>query len=106
MAIHVPLSMKLAEALADAGSSPHFEPAGREPIVAPSQDMVIGNLHTREDKAREGRDLIQRGRSRNGLQDGYVALQTRVGIKTAYANKLYGRPTRQDYGNECREDPV
>ena len=77
MAIHVPLSDEAqAEARLLMLAAHHIlSPRDGEPIVAPSQDMVIGNYYmTTEDKARE---------AEMAYKDGYVSLQTRVGVQVA-----------------------
>ena len=95
MAIHVPLSDEAqAEARLLMLAAHHIlSPRDGEPIVAPSQDMVIGNYYmTTEDKAREGEGMIfaNAAEAEMAYKDGYVALQTRVGIKTAsYKNKPF-----------------
>ncbi|MBM6754331.1 DNA-directed RNA polymerase subunit beta' [Lactobacillus alvi] len=95
MAIHVPLSDEAqAEARLLMLAAHHIlSPRDGEPIVAPSQDMVIGNYYmTTEDKAREGEGMIfaDAAEAEMAYKDGYVALQTRVGIKTAsYKNKPF-----------------
>ncbi len=88
MAIHVPLS---DEAQAEARLlmlAAHHILSSRdgEPIVAPSQDMVIGNYYmTTEDKAREGEGMIFKDANEAYMayKDGFVALQTRVGVQVS-----------------------
>lgn len=86
MAIHVPLSDEAqAEARLLMLAAHHIlSPRDGEPIVAPSQDMVIGNYYmTTEDKAREGEGMIFKDANEAYMayKDGFVALQTRVGVQ-------------------------
>lgn len=88
MAIHVPLSDEAqAEARLLMLAAHHIlSPRDGEPIVAPSQDMVIGNYYmTTEDKAREGEGMIFKDANEAYMayKDGFVALQTRVGIQVS-----------------------
>lgn len=92
MAIHVPLSDEAqAEARLLMLAAHHIlSPRDGEPIVAPSQDMVIGNYYmTTEDKAREGEGMIFKdtNEARMAYRNGYVALQTRVGVLTSSFDK-------------------
>ena len=88
MAIHVPLSDEAqAEARRLMLAAHHIlSPRDGEPIVAPSQDMVIGNYYmTTEDKAREGEGMIFKDANEAYMayKDGFVALQTRVGVQVS-----------------------
>ncbi len=88
MAIHVPLSDEAqAEARLLMLAAHHIlSPRDGEPIVAPSQDMVIGNYYmTTEDKAREGEGMIFKDANEvyMAYKDGFVALQTRVGVQVS-----------------------
>ena len=88
MAIHVPLSDEAqAEARLLMLAAHHIlSPRDGEPIVAPSQDMVIGNYYmTTEDKGREGEGMIFKDadEAEMAYRNGYVALQTRVGVQVA-----------------------
>lgn len=88
MAIHVPLSDEAqAEARLLMLAAHHIlSPRDGEPIVAPSQDMVIGNYcMTTEDKAREGEGMIFKDANEAYMayKDGFVALQTRVGVQVS-----------------------
>ena len=88
MAIHVPLSDEAqAEARLLMLAAHHIlSPRDGEPIVAPSQDMVIGNYYmTTEDKAREGEGMIFKDANEAYMayKDGFVALQTRVGVQVS-----------------------
>ena len=88
MAIHVPLS---DEAQAEArllmlAASHILSPRDGEPIVSPSQDMVIGNYYmTTEDKGREGEGMIfnDTDEAEMAYKNGYVSLQTRVGVQAS-----------------------
>lgn len=88
MAIHVPLSDEAqAEARLLMLAAHHIlSPRDGEPIVAPSQDMVIGNYYmTTEDKSREGEGMIFKDANEAYMayKDGFVALQTRVGVQVS-----------------------
>ena len=88
MAIHVPLSDEAqAEARLLMLAAHHIlSPRDGEPIVAPSQDMVIGSYYmTTEDKAREGEGMIFKDANEAYMayKDGFVALQTRVGVQVS-----------------------
>ena len=88
MAIHVPLSDEAqSEARLLMLAAHHIlSPRDGEPIVAPSQDMVIGNYYmTTEDKAREGEGMIFKDANEAYMayKDGFVALQTRVGVQVS-----------------------
>ncbi|KRN58277.1 DNA-directed RNA polymerase, beta subunit [Limosilactobacillus secaliphilus] len=95
MAIHVPLSDEAqAEARLLMLAAHHIlSPRDGEPIVAPSQDMVIGNYYmTTEDKGREGEGMIFKDANEAimAYKNGYVALQTRVGVQVAaYPDKPF-----------------
>ncbi|HIX34861.1 MAG TPA: DNA-directed RNA polymerase subunit beta' [Candidatus Limosilactobacillus merdigallinarum] len=95
MAIHVPLSDEAqAEARLLMLAAHHIlSPRDGEPIVAPSQDMVIGNYYmTTEDKGREGEGMIFKDADEAimAYKNGYVALQTRVGVQVAaYPDKPF-----------------
>lgn len=88
MAVHVPLSN---EAQAEArilmlAASHILAPKDGKPIVAPSQDMVIGNYYlTAEEAGREGEGMIFKDidEVRIAYQNKLVHLHTRIGIKTA-----------------------
>ncbi|QIL51232.1 DNA-directed RNA polymerase subunit beta' [Weissella coleopterorum] len=88
MAIHLPLSDEAqAEARLLMLAAGHIlAPKDGKPIVAPSQDMVIGNYYlTTEEAGREGEGMIfsDINEARTALQNKYVHLHTRVGVKTA-----------------------
>ena len=88
MAIHVPLSNEAqAEArLLMLAASHILSPRDGEPIVSPSQDMVIGNYYmTTEDKGREGEGMIfnDTDEAEMAYKNGYVSLQTRVGVQAS-----------------------
>ncbi len=88
MAIHLPLS---DEAQAEArllmlAASHILAPKDGKPIVAPSQDMVIGNYYlTTEEANREGEGMIFKDLNevKIALQNKYVHLHTRIGIQTS-----------------------
>lgn len=95
MAIHVPLS---DEAQAEArllmlAASHILSPRDGEPIVSPSQDMVIGNYYmTTEDKGREGEGMIFKDtdEAEMAYRNNYVSLQTRVGVQvSAFPDKPF-----------------
>ncbi len=88
MAIHVPLSDEAqAEARLLMLAAHHIlSPRDGEPIVSPSQDMVIGNYYmTTEDKGREGEGMIFKDTDEAELayRNDYVSLQTRVGVQAS-----------------------
>ncbi|AIG66061.1 DNA-directed RNA polymerase subunit beta' [Weissella tructae] len=88
MAIHVPLSDEAqAEARLLMLAAGHIlAPKDGKPIVAPSQDMVIGNYYlTTEEAGREGEGMIFKdiNEARTALQNGYVHWHTRVGVQTS-----------------------
>jgi len=88
MAIHVPLSDEAqAEARLLMLAAGHIlAPKDGKPIVAPSQDMVIGNYYlTTEEAGREGEGMIFKDLNevRTAYQNKYVHLHTRIGIQTA-----------------------
>lgn len=88
MAIHVPLSDEAqAEARLLMLAAGHIlAPKDGKPIVAPSQDMVIGNYYlTTEEAGREGEGMIFKdiNEARTAFQNKYVHLHTRIGIQTS-----------------------
>lgn len=88
MAIHLPLSDEAqAEARLLMLAAGHIlAPKDGKPIVAPSQDMVIGNYYlTTEEAGREGEGMIFKDLNevRTAFQNKYVHLHTRIGIQTA-----------------------
>ncbi|WEA52733.1 DNA-directed RNA polymerase subunit beta' [Weissella paramesenteroides] len=88
MAIHVPLSDEAqAEARLLMLAAGHIlAPKDGKPIVAPSQDMVIGNYYlTTEEAGREGEGMIFKdvNEVRTAYQNKYVHLHTRIGIQTS-----------------------
>ncbi len=95
MAIHVPLSDEAqAEARLLMLAAHHIlSPRDGEPIVSPSQDMVIGNYYmTTEDKGREGEGMIFKDTDEAELayRNDYVSLQTRVGVQvSAFTEKPF-----------------
>ena len=100
MAIHVPLS---DEAQAEArllmlAASHILSPRDGEPIVSPSQDMVIGNYYmTTEDKGREGEGMIFKDtdEAEMAYRNNYVSLQTRVGVQvSAFPDKPFTEEQR------------
>ncbi len=100
MAIHVPLS---DEAQAEArllmlAASHILSPRDGEPIVSPSQDMVIGNYYmTTEDKGREGEGMIFKDtdEAEMAYRSNYVSLQTRVGVQvSAFPDKPFTEEQR------------
>lgn len=88
MAIHLPLSDEAqAEARLLMLAAGHIlAPKDGKPIVAPSQDMVIGNYYlTTEEASREGEGMIFKdiNEARTALQNKYVHLHTRIGVQTS-----------------------
>jgi DNA-directed RNA polymerase subunit beta' len=88
MAIHLPLSDEAqAEARLLMLAAGHIlAPKDGKPIVAPSQDMVIGNYYlTTEESGREGEGMIFKdiNEARTAFQNKYVHLHTRVGVQTS-----------------------
>lgn len=88
MAIHVPLSDEAqAEARLLMLAAGHIlAPKDGKPIVAPSQDMVIGNYYItteEEEKIGEGMVFSSYEEAMVAYQNNYVHLHTRVGIQTS-----------------------
>ncbi|WP_195226144.1 DNA-directed RNA polymerase subunit beta' [Weissella confusa] len=88
MAIHVPLSDEAqAEARLLMLAAGHIlAPKDGKPIVAPSQDMVIGNYYlTTEEDGREGEGMVFKdiNEARTAFQNKYVHLHTRIGVQTS-----------------------
>lgn len=88
MAIHVPLSDEAqAEARLLMLAAGHIlAPKDGKPIVAPSQDMVIGNYYlTTEEAGREGEGMIFSSvdEARLAFENKLVHYHTRVGIQTS-----------------------
>ena len=87
MAVHVPLN---EEAQAEArmlmlAAQNILNPKDGEPVVTPSQDMVLGNYYlTMEEEGREGEGMIFRDMNEAVLawQNGYVHLHSRIGVQT------------------------
>ncbi|KRN23889.1 DNA-directed RNA polymerase subunit beta [Secundilactobacillus similis DSM 23365 = JCM 2765] len=88
MAIHVPLSDEAqAEARLLMLAAHHIlAPKDGKPVVAPSQDMVIGNYYlTMEEAGREGEGMIFKDKDEAVLayNNNLVHWHTRVGIQTS-----------------------
>ncbi|MDR2660945.1 MAG: DNA-directed RNA polymerase subunit beta', partial [Lactobacillaceae bacterium] len=88
MAIHVPLSDEAqAEARLLMLAAGHIlAPKDGKPIVAPSQDMVIGNYYITTEvagKIGEGKIFSSYDEAMIAYQNNYVHLHTRVGIQTS-----------------------
>ncbi|HEY4399527.1 MAG TPA: DNA-directed RNA polymerase subunit beta' [Lactobacillaceae bacterium] len=88
MAIHVPLSDEAqAEARLLMLAAGHIlAPKDGKPIVAPSQDMVIGNYYlTTEEAGREGEGMIFSSleEARIAYENKLVHYHTRIGIQTS-----------------------
>ncbi len=88
MAIHLPLSDEAqAEARLLMLAAGHIlSPRDGQPVVTPSQDMVIGNYYlTTEEAGREGEGMVftDINEARTAYQNGYVHLHSRVGVSTA-----------------------
>jgi DNA-directed RNA polymerase subunit beta' len=88
MAIHVPLSDEAqAEARLLMLAAGHIlAPKDGKPIVAPSQDMVIGNYYlTTEEAGREGEGMIfsSLNEARIAYENKLVHYHTRIGIQTS-----------------------
>ena len=94
MAVHLPLN---EEAQAEArmlmlAASHILNPKDGKPVVTPSQDMVLGNYYlTMEEAGREGEGMIFRDMNEAvlALNNGYVHLHTRIGIKTTSLDKPF-----------------
>ena len=94
MAVHLPLN---EEAQAEArmlmlAASHILNPKDGKPVVTPSQDMVLGNYYlTMEEEGREGEGMIFRDMNEAvlALNNGYVHLHTRIGIKTTSLDKPF-----------------
>ncbi|WP_220751925.1 DNA-directed RNA polymerase subunit beta' [Apilactobacillus xinyiensis] len=85
MAIHVPLSdeAQAESRLLMLAASHILAPRDGNPIVAPSQDMVIGNYYlTMEEEGREGEGMIfsSTDEAQLSYQNGLTHWHTRVGI--------------------------
>ncbi len=93
MAIHVPLSdeAQAESRLLMLAASHILAPRDGKPIVAPSQDMTIGNYYlTTEESGIKGEGMVFSSPSevRIALQNHDVELHTRIGIATSSFNKL------------------
>ena len=100
MAIHVPLSDEAqAEARILMLAAGHIlSPRDGQPVVTPSQDMVIGNYYlTIEESGREGEGMIFKDidEARTAYQNKYVHLHTRVGVLTSSLSKKPFTPAQQ-----------
>ncbi|GAB4074370.1 DNA-directed RNA polymerase subunit beta' [Barrientosiimonas marina] len=92
MAVHVPLS---AEAQAEArvlmlSAQNILNPKDGEPVVTPSQDMVLGNYYLtmeRPGAIGEGSTFKDIDEAMIAYQSGYVHLHTRVAVKASSLNK-------------------
>lgn len=95
MAVHVPLSEEAqAEARILMLAATHIlNPKDGQPVVTPSQDMVLGNYYlTMEEKGAKGEGLILSSieEAHTAYENGFVQLHTRVAINTdALPGKLW-----------------
>lgn len=94
MAIHLPLSNEAqAEARLLMLAAHHIlAPKDGKPVVTPSQDMVIGNYWLTMERAESvGEGMIFNGLDevRLALQNGYVSIHTRIGVR---ANSMPEKP--------------
>ncbi|MEE6711424.1 DNA-directed RNA polymerase subunit beta' [Pediococcus acidilactici] len=88
MAIHVPLSNEAqAEARLLMLAAHHIlAPKDGKPVVTPSQDMVIGNYWLTMERAEsvgEGMIFNDLGEVKLALQNGYVSIHTRIGVRAS-----------------------
>ncbi|WP_440971343.1 DNA-directed RNA polymerase subunit beta' [Pediococcus pentosaceus] len=94
MAIHLPLSNEAqAEARLLMLAAYHIlAPKDGKPVVTPSQDMVIGNYWLTMERAEsvgEGMIFNDLDEVRLALQNGYVSIHTRIGVR---ANSMPEKP--------------
>ena len=94
MAIHLPLSNEAqAEARLLMLAAHHIlAPKDGKPVVTPSQDMVIGNYWLtmeRTESVGEGMIFNDLDEVRLALQNGYVSIHTRIGVR---ANSMPEKP--------------
>ena len=94
MAIHLPLSNEAqAEACLLMLAAHHIlAPKDGKPVVTPSQDMVIGNYWLTMERAEsvgEGMIFNDLDEVRLALQNGYVSIHTRIGVR---ANSMPEKP--------------
>lgn len=94
MAIHLPLSNEAqAEARLLMLAAHHIlAPKDGRPVVTPSQDMVIGNYWLTMERAEsvgEGMIFNDLDEVRLALQNGYVSIHTRIGVR---ANSMPEKP--------------
>ena len=95
MAVHVPIS---AEAQAEArilmlGANNILSPKNGEPIVTPSQDMVLGNYYLTLEKAGEpgeGRVYKDSDDAIMAYQRGEISLHTRIALRvSSFRHKIF-----------------
>ena len=95
MAVHVPIS---AEAQAEArilmlGANNILSPKNGEPIVTPSQDMVLGNYYLTLEKAGEkgeGRVYKNSNDAIMAYQRGEISLHTRIALRVnSFKHKIF-----------------
>ena len=95
MAVHVPIS---AEAQAEArilmlGANNILSPKNGEPIVTPSQDMILGNYYLTLEKAGEpgeGRVFKDSNDAIMAYQRGEVSLHTRIALRVnSFRHKIF-----------------
>ena len=103
MAVHVPLS---EEAQAEArllmlGSNNILHPKSGDPIVTPSQDMVLGNYYITMEKAGEdgeGRVFKNENEALMAYERREVTLHTRIAIPvSSFRHKLFTDDQKQKY---------
>ncbi len=103
MAVHVPLS---EEAQAEArilmlGSNNILHPKSGDPIVTPSQDMVLGNYYITMEKAGEegeGRVFKNTSEALMAYERRELTLHTRIALPvTSFKHKLFTESQREKY---------
>ncbi|AMB99253.1 DNA-directed RNA polymerase subunit beta' [Aerococcus urinaehominis] len=98
MAVHVPLGQEAqAEARLLMLAATHIlNPKGGQPVVTPSQDMVLGNYYLTMEEAGvigEGMAISSASEAHTAYASGYAQLHTRVAIAT---NSMPDKPWTED----------
>ena len=102
MAVHVPLSL---EAQAEAkilmlGSGNILKPSSGEPVVTPSQDMVLGNYYLTMEKtsADEGRVFRNPNEALMAYERGELSLHTRIALPVnSFHHKVFLADQKDKY---------